>query len=217
MIRRIADEIAFKLTQDLSWCDFGVGIVKPITYQSKTGTEITEPVYYNGKRDFCNGSDYITLVPNSKRNSMFYFELNNNSVEAQLTHGVAFNAELNLVFWVNLQKINLGMVDTDMLVADVISKMPEKLPSDVSYNRVFIEVTGTDIEDGSVFNKYTYNEQQQYLTYPYSYFNITVSVDYAIPKDCMTVFENTEECNLKPNLLTTDKDEVEEVGGVIKY
>ena len=78
MINRIVDELAFKLKTNNEWLETSVGIVTPIKSKSREGVDVIEPVYFNNDRDYCNGSDFISLVPDSSKTSMAYFELNGN-------------------------------------------------------------------------------------------------------------------------------------------
>lgn len=208
MINRIAEEIAYKLKQDLFWVDTCVGIVTPITYKSGD-TDKTIPVYFNRKRDLCNGGDYVDLIPDSEKSSIVYMEvLNEPTMMESKRSGVRFSASLNIISWLNYRKINTGIIDTDVLATKTITEIPERLPND-GYVGAFVEVQGATIKDSSVFNKYSYDWGMQYLMYPYDFFFVNVNVEYTIPRGCENIEKNIQECNLKPIILTVGKDKVE--------
>lgn len=216
MINRISEEIAYRLNEQLQWVDSCVGIVKEISYQSKSGKK-TIPVYFNGKRDLCNGGDYIDLIPDSNKTSIAYMELNQNpSVVETLGRGTKFSTDIDIIFWFNYQKINIGMVDNDILIANVIDAIPRRIDND-TYNSVFIEVKGASVSNDDIFSKYTYNADTQFTMYPYGSFVVTIGVEYVIPKSCISLGINDSDCRIKPITLTIGKDVVEVPFGVIKY
>jgi len=217
MINRIADEIAYRVKDDTTWIETSVGIVKPVTSKSKTGTDVTEPIYFNTERNYCNGADYISLTPNSDKKSICYFEINGKPrVEENGRKGTSFIATLTAVVWVNYNKINIGMIDTDILVADFLQTLPQTLPADGYYNRVLLDVASVEIQNGEVFRKYSYNDQQQYLMYPYDYFTVDINISYTIPKGCFDLVLNPDECNIKPTIVMVGTSEVED-NNIIKY
>lgn len=214
MINRIAEEIAYQLKSELFWVNTCVGIVTPITYKSGD-EEKTIPIYFNRERDLCNGGDYIDLIPDDRKSSVVYMEISNEpSMLESKAYGVRFSADLDIISWLNYRKINTGIVDSDVLASSVITRIPQKLPNDV-FVGVSIGVNGATIKDGSVFNKYSYEGGMQYLMYPYDFFVVSINVEYTIPKGCTIVEQNTQECNLKPIILTIGKDKVEIPFGTI--
>jgi hypothetical protein len=216
MINRIADEIAYRIKSGTTWIETSVGIVKSVTSKSKAGTDVTEPIYFNTERNYCNGADYISLTPNSGKKSICYFEINGKPrVEENGRKGTSFIATLTAVVWVNYNKINIGMIDTDILVADFLQTLPQTLPADGYYNRVLLDVASVEIQNGEVFRKYSYNDQQQYLMYPYDYFTVDINVSYTIPKGCFDLVLNPDECNIKPNIVVVESDEG--INEILKY
>lgn len=208
MINRIAEELAYHIKQNAFWVDKCVGIVTPITYRV-ANQDKTIPVYFNLKRDLCSGGDYIDLVPDSSKTSVVYMEMAlEPSVVSSKHNGTRFRSSLDLVVWLNYQKINLGMVDTDVLVANMIENIPSRIANN-EYVGVGIRVISVSIKDKFVFNKYTYNNNMQFLMYPYDFFSIRLEVEYTIPKGCSILTEKTDACNLKPIIMTVGKDKVE--------
>lgn len=216
MIHRISEEIAYILNENLSWVDSCVGVVKEITYTSN-GESKTIPVYFNAKRDLCNGADYIDLIPDSSKTSMAYMEIRTEPYVTEiLGRGTQFMSSIDLVFWFNYQRINIGMVDNDMLIANVIDNIPKRIAND-TYNSVFLTVTGANVSSDSVFDKYSYNKDQQFTMYPYGCFVVSIDIEYVVPKGCLSLDINSSDCLIKPITLTIGKDKVEVPFGVIKY
>ena len=58
---------------------------------------------------------------------------------------------------------------------------------------VVLSVTGEQSNDGGVFSKYSYiEEQSQFITYPYGYVALDLSADFSVRKECFTDIEIQE-------------------------
>jgi hypothetical protein len=201
MIHEIADVIASKIKEKLSWADLCVGLVKEVSAKNTLGEDITIPVYFNNEWGNCNMSDYLSVVPDGSKASVIYLEM---ASEPSVTGvdargGVGFDVDLDLVVWYNANMINYNITESDLLLAEVIDSIPNRVNGTVSYGN-FVEVTGAKIKDRSVFDKYSYNKEQQYLMYPYDFFVINLNVTYTIPRGCVSVTEKKSVCVTKPDL-----------------
>jgi hypothetical protein len=215
MIHRISEEIAYRLNENLSWVDTCVGIVKPITYVSNGESKVI-PVYFNTKRDLCSGADYLTIIPDSSKVSVAYMELNEDPEITDINdRWVRFSSNVDLIFWFNYQKINVGMIDSDMLIANAIDSIPDYLPNS-EYIGVSIDVDGISTDAERIFRKYTYNDGTMFTMYPYDFFSIKLKIQYSIMSNCSIVRSSIDECNMKPVVITIGKDKVEVPFGVIK-
>ena len=196
MINRIVDELAFKLKTHNTWLETSVGIVTPIKSKSREGVDVIEPVYFNNDRNYCNGSDFISLVPDSSKTSMAYFELNGNPTVTDFSsNNTVFDASVTCVVWFRHTALNIGMFDNDILVANFMQSIPRTIQNvESQYFRVYIDVVDIEVNTGDVFKKYTYNDQQQFIMYPYGYFAIKMNIGYGIPK-CSTFVSDPSSCH----------------------
>lgn len=218
MINRIVDELAFRIKEANSWIDTSVGIVLPIKSKSKDGADVIEPIYFNNERNYCNGADYISLTPNSSKKAISYFELNGNPTATESTsRGTLFNASVTCVVWFRHTAINIGMFDNDVLIASFLQSVPNKLPNvENQYFRVLVSFADVEVNSGDVFKKYSYNDQQQFIMYPYGYFAVKMNVEYAIPK-CTDFSLNPSEClNTKVSPVIIGVTEIGDESKVIK-
>lgn len=144
------------------------------------------PAYYNENRTTCNASDYIDLVPNSNKRSIIYFE--NNGIKISPINGniIECVADVRLVCWANLKKINDTFINADMLRLLVIQAMPSSLSNVLPYSFIRIQLTGEETKNVSIFSKYTYNEEEkQYLIYPFDYFALNYEISFYVGINCI--------------------------------
>ena len=144
------------------------------------------PAYYNENKTTCNASDYIDLVPNSNKRSIIYFE--NNGIKISPINGniIECVADVRLVCWANLKKINDTFINADILKLLVIQAMPSSLSNVLPYSFIRIQLTGEETKNVSIFSKYTYNEEEkQYLIYPFDYFALNYEISFYVGKNCI--------------------------------
>lgn len=144
------------------------------------------PAYYNENRTTCNASDYIDLVPNSNKRSIIYFE--NNGIKISPINGniIECVADVRLVCWANLKKINDTFINADTLKLLVIQAMPSSLSNVLPYSFIRIQLTGEETKNVSIFSKYTYNEEEkQYLIYPFDYFALNYEISFYVGINCI--------------------------------
>ena len=144
------------------------------------------PAYYNENKTTCNASDYIDLVPNSNKRSIIYFE--NNGIKISPINGniIECVADVRLVCWANLKKINDTFINADMLRLLVIQAMPSSLSNVLHYSFIRVQLTGEETKNVSIFSKYTYNEEEkQYLIYPFDYFALNYEISFYVGINCI--------------------------------
>jgi len=190
MIRRIVDEILPHLIA-LNFSDTIAGCVtvlsRNISAKDNAVANKKFPIYYNSDKTACNNySDYIDLIPNSNKKSIIYFEedglsstmINNNIIEIE--------ANIKLICWVNLKKINSSLTNAELIKLNVIKAVPDLLPNIGGYSFIRILPTGEDVKNVSIFSKYTYNEEEkQYLIFPFDYFALNYQVKFYMGRDCV--------------------------------
>lgn len=174
-------EILKDQISSLTWVDKIVGLVKPITYTDKAGTKKTIPIYYRDDPTLCDSGDYTDLVPDSSKMSIIYFEDGGTDVA---NAGCMFTdciSSLKLVCWCNLKLINPALSSALSLKLQVINTIPNQIANTDWVTKIQVSLESDDV--GSPFTKYTYDEQKQFLMWPYDYFSLNYKVRYSIPRN----------------------------------
>ena len=133
MIYKIANLLRDEIS-DLNFVDIAVGLAKPTIV--KTNTTVEEdvsvlpkivPMAINDLEDPCEPGDLLTLVPDTTKMSIHFFEDQSLELIDEDTYYYHSQAVLKLVSWWNLPLINSSYTDASLLVANLISTMPERL------------------------------------------------------------------------------------------
>lgn len=180
------------------------GLVKPITYTSQTDKGVikkTIPVDCGVTHANCLKGRYTDLMPDSKYNSVMYFEDGGVRPSDNSARDFSFESNLKLVCWLNLKKLGkTGCSNTALAIATILNTLPTRTFNNGVYSRIFIAVTGEEIKSPQIFSKYTYDEEKtQYLMYPYDYFALNISVRFSISKSCITNWTNGAETTCVDN------------------
>jgi len=141
MIRNIIPTLSY------SFSDVQHGIVYPV--QSKGG-------WVPGSRD---GKFYKDAIPDSSKMSIVYWEDFGGAVIDSCRQYQRVRQRVRLVVWMNFGRI------TDknyrQCVGEVLRAVPQRVGSTLF---TFVAQKHKDI---NLFDRYTYNEAKQYITYPY--------------------------------------------------
>ena len=170
MIAEVAD-ILKSYIDDLDWVDKIGGLVHPVTKGDKTF-----PVCLSS-------GDYDDLVPNSKKRSVVYFEESGgSSVSEMSSRRMRIEIPLRLVCWYNLKRLNEN-VSSNNLMIDIMNTLPRTFKANGNVLAASIEIedmgTGNDI-----FSDYSYNEQRQFLMYPFGAFYMDIIVNAWVGIGC---------------------------------
>lgn len=189
MIKRIIAEIIPYL-ETLNFADVVAGAVTTLSRNKpiKDNKVVVKkyPVYYNDGKNVCDTSDYIDLVPNSSKKSIMYFEENGFNVTPINNNIFEVVASVKLVCWFNLKNINNTLTNAELLKLNVIQVMPTALQNVNPYSFIRVDLSGEEPKSVSIFNKYTYNEEEkQYLIYPFDYFALNYDISFYVGKNCI--------------------------------
>lgn len=179
----------------LPFSDRMAGVVKAVTFVTGTSerpVKKTIPVDCGVSQADCMDGKYQDLVPNSKYKSISYFEDGGVRLVSINERDYAFQANLRLVYWINLKKV--GKTDCNvsaLAVTNVLNKLPQSPFNSGIYSRMRIKVSQELVKSAAIFSKYTYDEAvTQYLMYPFDYFALDLTVDFLINKSCIIDWEN---------------------------
>ena len=182
MIDKIATALMTSLADDVNFMDVWTGLVRPMRKQVQNRERIF-PVAINTSQA-CDTSDYMALVPDSKKKSIAYVEKTGNTVVDIDRPNYRFLTDtLKLVFWYNLDLIaESKYVAESEMSSRVLAYMPKTLYDMLQYGVKKIIVSVDSVEYGAdVLSQYTYDEiKTQYGTFPYGIFAINVSVSYVM-------------------------------------
>lgn len=124
--------------------------------------------------------DLIDLSPNSKYNSVSFFE-DLGTKTAKSIKGDRFTTKLRFICWLNGKNFeddcNLGCM-AQLNIYRVLRKCKIKDDTIGAFNIRNIEMP---IKSNALFRNYTFNEHcTQYLTKPYDYFALDLTIDWSI-------------------------------------
>jgi len=171
----LKDEIS-----SLAWIEKIAGLVKPVTYKDKSGEEKTMPVY-TSDTDLCHISHYEDFCPDSKKKSIVYFEDQGMDVLNAGCNYIDIETNLRIVCWCNLKLINPEYSDAILLKLDIIKNITQNPANNDWVTKIDVQFEGEETKSPDIFSDYTYDEQKQFLMYPYDYFALNYKVRYSVP------------------------------------
>jgi hypothetical protein len=185
MVNLIVNEIVKGLQLDLSFVDKITGIVK--TAQASIGGAVKSfPVAHNINLDTCNDSELLDFVPDNRKRSIIYFEDRGTTMTRMENQSIYFTSNFTLVCWFNYKMLAGNMTNTSQISGNLIKHLPVVMGNIPPLIGVVLSVTGEQANDGSVFSKYSYiEEQSQFITYPYGYVALDLSADFSVRKECI--------------------------------
>lgn len=159
MIEGIVKQINTNL--DHSFKDKVLGIVYPVDNKG---------VKMPGER---NGKTLFDAVPDSSKKSIVYWEeygarkIDGTSRFARMAHNV------RLIVWLNHKKLD---TTTDACLEEMFRLVPRRIANTT------IRLVGRRTRDESLFQRYTYDEEKQYITFPYDVFALDYEISYFLMK-----------------------------------
>jgi hypothetical protein len=180
MNTKIAEILKDQLT-GLAWVEKIAGLVRPVTYTDKVGNKKTYPIYFISDPTLCDSGDYTDLVPNSSKMSILYFEDRGMNVINAGCQFIDISSNIKLVCWTNLKLINPAYSSALLLKLEVIRTIPINIPNTDWVTKINTTFAGDDLTNP--FTPYTYDEQKQFLMWPYDYFVLNYQVRFSVPLD----------------------------------
>jgi len=141
------------------------------------------PVSINRSKTACEGGDYISLLPDSREGAISFMQAQSNSISESFGF-YDIDTVLRIVVWCNMDKINVDLIDTDLLKMAVIKSIPFRLPDTGVMCKIKTELISAGKEN--VWSQFTITEEdKQYLMLPYDFFTIDYRVNYSINRACL--------------------------------
>lgn len=181
----------------LEWIDKYSGMTRTVVKSEYDGTKYIKkyfPIACSVTDSECESSDlYKDLCPDTKYKSVLYFEDLGVQVLGSDAINVNCRANLKLVCWLNGKKLGYdGCGLSAIAVMGILKKFALLFNpfNSGNFTRIQINAVSEDTKSPAIFSKYSYDEQTtQYLMYPFDYFALTLRVDFSIPFNCISDFE----------------------------
>ena len=213
MVNLIVNEIVTRLTADVSFVDKITGIVKPAKVSISDQVK-TLPVAVNTDVTTCNDSELLDFVPDNSKKSIIYFEDRGTSLVKMENQSLYYTASFTLICWFNFNQIDHTLTNTSKIAGVILKRLPIVLGNITPLIGVVLSVNGQQPNDGGVFSKYSYLEEQtQYILYPFGYVAFDLTASFSVRKDCIPeIVEDVDECDTRPlpvpTPLTADMTEI---------
>lgn len=185
MNKELANIIKGKIA-GLPFVDTLAGLVKTIEFSSLEPKEKGRIVKFPASVDSNTTPtdrpwQYADLVPNSKKKSVIYFEDRGLVISGKSKYGVAFESNLRLVVWLNL---NNQLEAANALLATV-QAIPEGEFNEAGLSRIKITPSKVLTINDKIFAEYSYQEAiNQYLMFPFSAFAIDMKTTFNASGQC---------------------------------
>jgi hypothetical protein len=188
MNEKIANILKSRL-EGLPFVDKLAGLVRPMRIEviSDGGrAPKTFPVSSDLSFNDVEKGKYKDLIPQSKYNSIIYFEDNGTSLAYRERGRVGFVGRLNLVGWLNLDKINCLKTGSTEAILSILSTFPEGHFSVDELREIRITAVSEVVKSNAIFARYSYDEiKTQYLLHPFDYFALAINVEYWVKLNCV--------------------------------
>jgi len=167
----------------LNFIDRIGGIVRPIEITTKAKDNTTEVKIYPGITNQTT-EKHDLYMPDSSFKSVIYFEDGGIDLVIQDKRYINYTANLKLIAWYNLPKINEDYYTGDLLTQTIINNIPQSLANSDYLTKIYIEQIGEDVKSKDIFSGYNYNESEwQYLNYPFDYAAINMTIYFSVPRN----------------------------------
>jgi len=159
------------------------------------------PVSYDvtGRGDDCLGRE-VSLVPDSSRKSILYFE-DYGTVAGGRREGLRqYTSKIRLVMWLNRERLvgDAYKEITAYCVSAIIGKICRGQYENLDiFNQLHVKESAIPAQNSDLFARYTYDETvRQYLRPPYEFFAIDFLCTYFLSDNCINKidFNNEKVC-----------------------
>jgi len=189
----IIGKIFIDQIKDLPFIDKYAGVVKVLTYHEKAkgGNTIkkTFPADCQTTLEECESGRYKELTPTDDKRSVTYLEDLGLRVVGREGNYLLFEANYDLVSWLNLPK--LGFTDcsySGVAMLGILKKLPARPFNFGNYHLIDIQFVSQRPKSANPFSKYSYDEAvTQHLMYPFDYFVLNFRVTFRVDLRCISI------------------------------
>ena len=131
-------------------------------------------------------SRYKDLVPNDAYKSILYFEDGGTSNVGTRGKDTIYRSRLRLVGWLNGKKLGSTSCSTSgEAIKEILKTLPRNRFNSGDITRLQVRVNTIAPKTKAIFSRYTYNDQAQFLIYPFDYFAIDIDVTFHVNPSCL--------------------------------
>jgi hypothetical protein len=196
MIENIIKSFEEKIT-NIGWIERYGGLVKPVKRTFAIDDSLivkTFPVAcgVNAKECWEKGK-YQDLIPNDKYKSLAYWEQRGSvSCSYQRVDGdkymCIFSAPVSFVCWLNMPKLGFDDCTSSHLFEAHMLKVLSKVgvvTSPYQINNLKCVIDGLAPKNETIFQKYSYDDREDLLMYPFDFFSINMTFSWGVLLNCI--------------------------------
>lgn len=188
----IIGNIVIDQVKDLPFIDKYTGVVKVLKYaDTSSGSKVIKsfPAACTTTLDECESGRYKDYTPDESKKSITYLEDTGLRVVGREGNYLLFEANYDLVSWLNLPK--LGFTDcsySGTAILGILKKLPARPFNSGNYHLIDIQFVSQRPKSVNPFAKYSYDETvMQFLMYPFDYFVLALRVTFRVDMRCITI------------------------------
>lgn len=194
MTEQLADFLKDKIDDaSLTWTEVIGGLAFPIEKQGKSDKGDLKTNIFPAGTEVIGGEtvgnwEYQPLNPNQNYKSVIFFEEGGTEIVSDRRDNHI--SKLRLICWLNLKKIgetsNVNM-KTDEYAVELLEAIQGSQGNSNEFLGIYVELNAIAKRDKDIWNKYSFNQAvAQYLTFPYSYFAIDLTLRYRYNYACLS-------------------------------
>ena len=190
-------ELQLLLDTKLDWLTYSFG--RAYRFLDKNGKKMYFPEVYKGGSNF----SYTRVTPDNDKKGTCFFVVGKEEVFDYEPHQKNFlKYNLGILFWVNLKKINEGLLQNEIFTQNLIRDVRRVLTTQGGAKGYSFKLKSVEREFKEIYKEFTLNEEEDYLRAPYSGFRF--NIELLVREDCGVVSYNPQEA-LVNNLSIEEK------------
>lgn len=176
-------DLQLKLETNLAWLTHAYGRAYR-HFQMDNGKMMFYPEVYNGNKT--GKPDYFQPRPDNDKKGQCYFVVGKEKQEDFVEHDYNYlSHDFDIVFLVNLELINKGSLETELITQHLIRDVRNVLTRKLLGTFYSLEIKEVVREHNEVFREYSHKEKENYLKAPLQGFRFNCKVMFQ--EDCITL------------------------------
>ncbi|MDB0602165.1 hypothetical protein PL373_13605 [Tenacibaculum maritimum] len=179
-IDAVVQDIQTKLDTNLSWLSHAYARSYRHV-ERKDGKYLYFPEVYIGKKG-AKKYDYHRVTPDNDKKGMCFFVIGKEDNDFTQNDFNYLSYDLGIVFWVNLQKINDTLLETEKFTQHLIRDVREVLTRKMNGVWYQLKIDTVVREFQEIYREFSLEETENYLMAPYSGFRFNCKI--MLQEDC---------------------------------
>lgn len=161
--------LQMKLDMKLDWLTHSYG--RAYRHMEKKEKKLYFPEIYIGEKQ------YHRVTPDSEKKGMLFFVVGKEQDNDFETHQHNYLTwDVGIIFWVNLELINAGVLSTEIFTQNLIKDVRHILTMQLGGIGFGLKIKDVVRELNEIYKEFTLSEDEEYLRAPYSGFRFNVSI-----------------------------------------